>query len=226
MKKHVLIISHYFPPFAGGAITRVTKFVKYLPLYGWQSTVLTADKDFEEVPLDESLLKEVPANTEIYRIPSYEPVEFRKQVALKVKEKPGLKAKAYYFTRDLVSSYLLIPDRVLLWVFRAYGKAARIIQEKNIEIIFTTSPPHSLQILGLLLIKRTGKKWVTDFRDDWAGNPLFQKNRFFNKVQFFLERKVVQKADRIIVATPESRDKFLKNYPRMSPDKFVVISNG
>ena len=41
--KKALIISYVFPPVGGAGVQRVTKFVKYLPEFGWDSTVLTVE---------------------------------------------------------------------------------------------------------------------------------------------------------------------------------------
>ena len=36
--KNILMIATYFPPMAGIGTVRITKFVKYLPIYGWNPT--------------------------------------------------------------------------------------------------------------------------------------------------------------------------------------------
>ena len=41
--KKVLIIVNQFPPFGGGGVIRVLKFVKYLPVFNWEPIVLTRD---------------------------------------------------------------------------------------------------------------------------------------------------------------------------------------
>ena len=37
--KHLLLVSHFFPPMGGGGVQRVTKFVKYLHVHGWRSSI-------------------------------------------------------------------------------------------------------------------------------------------------------------------------------------------
>ena len=39
--KRVLFISYPFPPVGGAGVQRVVKFLKYLPEFGWDSSVLT-----------------------------------------------------------------------------------------------------------------------------------------------------------------------------------------
>jgi len=40
-QKNVLIIAYYFPPMGLSGVQRTTKFVKYLPEYGWNPVILT-----------------------------------------------------------------------------------------------------------------------------------------------------------------------------------------
>ncbi len=64
--KKVLIISYLFPPIGGGGVPRALKMSKYLPNYGWDTVVLTANPKYH-VSLDQELLKQVPPQTVIYR---------------------------------------------------------------------------------------------------------------------------------------------------------------
>ena len=72
-KKKVLIIAYYFPPLGMGGVQRVSKFVKYLPSFGWEPVVLTV-KDIDYFSHDDSLLKELPGSTKIYRTGSLDPL--------------------------------------------------------------------------------------------------------------------------------------------------------
>jgi len=69
--KKVLIIAYHFPPARTAGIYRPIKFAKYLPQFGWEPVILTIKNPDEKV-LDESLLKELPPNTKIYRAFSFE----------------------------------------------------------------------------------------------------------------------------------------------------------
>ncbi len=60
MLRRVLILTYSFPPAGGAGVQRIAKFVKYLPEYGWASTVLTSAPALFELQ-DPSLLDEIPA---------------------------------------------------------------------------------------------------------------------------------------------------------------------
>jgi len=72
-KKKVLVIAYYFPPLGMGGVQRVSKFVKYLPSFGWEPIVLTV-KDVEYFSRDDSLLKELPEGIKISRTGSFDPL--------------------------------------------------------------------------------------------------------------------------------------------------------
>src|SRR6056297_1097369 len=71
-KRRALLIAYQFPPAGGIGVHRAVKFTKFLPEYGWETSVLTVSNP--SVPLlDESFLKDVPASTEIVRARTWEP---------------------------------------------------------------------------------------------------------------------------------------------------------
>ena len=70
--KRVLVVSYNFPPVGGAGVQRVTKFVKYLPEFGWDATVLTTENP--SVPVyDESLLADIPPQTVVVKARTLEP---------------------------------------------------------------------------------------------------------------------------------------------------------
>ena len=65
-RRHVLVIHYHFPPLGGAGVQRVLKFVKYLPEFGWDVTVLTSSSRAYAVT-DESLLADVPPEVRVVR---------------------------------------------------------------------------------------------------------------------------------------------------------------
>jgi hypothetical protein len=64
--KKVLFVSYYWPPAGGATTTRILKFYKYLPEFGWEPIVLTVENgDFPFI--DPQTLKEVRPDTKIYK---------------------------------------------------------------------------------------------------------------------------------------------------------------
>ena len=67
----LLFIAYHFPPHGGAGVQRSLKFVKYLPDFGIQPTVLTSNEtaDRKWCPSDASLTSEIPADTQVVRLP-------------------------------------------------------------------------------------------------------------------------------------------------------------
>ena len=107
--KKVLIITYYWPPSGGSGVQRWLKFVKYLPQFGWQPTVITVTPTgyFAE---DYTLLDELlPHKVEIIRIGSLDPNRlFRKKGVVKMPSEPVRKLFTF------LSDTFFIPDNKIL----------------------------------------------------------------------------------------------------------------
>ena len=125
---------------------------------------------------------------------------------------------------------VLVPDPQIAWVPWAVVKSIYIAQREGVEVIYTTSPPNSSQILGLLLKKTLRKPWIADFRDPWTEGIrrqlAYENNRGRQRVEEALEHSVISNADHIIVTTEGAAEQFVAKYPSVPPSKFSVITNG
>lgn len=210
--RKILIISYLFPPIGGGGVIRVTKFVKYLPSFGWKPYVLTVKKGFYPAK-DPSLLAEMPREAEIIRTKYLEP-------AFWLKSRFWQSFLAYF-----LYPLILIPDRQILWFWPALISAYKILKKEKIKIIFTTSAPASDHLIGLVLKKIVGVKWVADFRDEWSNNLLKKYPTPIHRLlSQFLEKKVVKNADQVITVS-EPITEYLKNLAA-DKKKFSTITNG
>ena len=70
--KKVLIISYYWPPAGGSGVQRWLKFAKYLPNNNWQPIIYTPENPYFEIK-DDELLKDIPSEVEVWKIPIWEP---------------------------------------------------------------------------------------------------------------------------------------------------------
>ena len=207
MKKTVLFITYLFPPTAGAGVYRSLKFTKYLELFGWNPVVLCARNSFSN-PIDKSLESEIPENVEVHRILSGEnPLWSFGPAAL------GLNVKWFH-----------IPDEILLWKTFAYSKARQIIKEKNIDIVYSTSPPESTLLLGVKIKRKFNIPWVIDYRDPWTERCSYP-TRFHRNHEENLERKVASLSDHIILNTEINRINYINKF-NMPAEKCTAIMNG
>lgn len=224
--KKVLILAYYFPPLGMGGVQRVTKFVKYLPSFGWKPYVLTV-KEVEYLAKDSSLLKDIPREAEIVRTGSFDPLRvwfilknlFRKKGR---KSKPG---KAYTIRRSKLSSRLFFPDNKVGWIPFALMKGLKLCRREKIDLIFSSSPPPSLHLTGYLLKFITGIPWVADFRDPWTGYNLETfPTPFHRLLRSRMERLMVNKAEKVITANPAIKREFERLFPNSK--KIELIDQG
>lgn len=148
---NILLISYYFPPEGGPAVQRVSKFVKYLPLYNYNPIVLTSKHPFRVK--DPDLWKELSLNLRVYSIidwAAYLPGEITKRL-----------------------KKIFMPDKQVFWVSLAQFQARRLIKKNNIKLIFTSSPPPSSHLIAYRISKTEKIPYIADLRDEWSGNPDF-----------------------------------------------------
>lgn len=213
-KKKVLIIVYYFPPLGMGGVQRVTKFAKYLPLFGWKPLVLTV-KNVEYMAQDPLLLEELSPEVKIVRTGSFDPLRIlyvwrrfwgkRKQKDDSVLTSLGKRAR--------LSSWLYFPDNKVGWIPNALIKGLALYRKEKFDLIFSTSPPPSLHLTGYLLKLLTKTPWIADFRDPWIGYKL---ETFPTPLHLFLKKKMekffLQHADKVIVANPVIKEGFQRKY--------------
>lgn len=209
------MIAYYFPPGGGVGVQRSVKFVKYLPEMNWQPIVLTANIPLG-IPIDSMLLKGIAPLTTVMRV---DPLFTTKN--------------CFSSSRGFISRLLcacLIPDAILPWVYPAVKMGMKIIREKKVQVIYSTSPPHSSHFVGYYLNKKTGIPWVADFRDAWLADPDRNKsfhNRLRSKtIEHWQEKLVTEKANKIISVSEGINEDFLLRYPRIENDKLIIIPNG
>jgi hypothetical protein len=203
-EKKVLIIAYYFPPLGMGGVQRATKFARYLPSFGWKPSVLTV-KDVEYLAKDPSLLEELPPEVEVVRTGSFDPlrISFILKSFFKKRKPKDKSVKKNTIRRSKLSSWFFFPDNKIGWSPFAILSGLKIIREERIDLIFTTSPPPSLHLVGYFLKLLTGKPWMADFRDPWIG---YKFETYPTFLHFFLKdqlvRLIIRNADRIISANP------------------------
>jgi len=172
----VLLITYYWPPAGGSGVQRWLKFVKYLPSFDVTPAVYTVDNPDYAIE-DESLLLEVPSDIEVIREPIWEPNSILSKFSSKEKQKSAgfIDANPSFFGRQMqyVRANYFIPDARKFWIKPSVKKLTPFVMENDIDIIITTGPPHSLHMIGAELKRKTGVKWLADFRDPWTNIDYF-----------------------------------------------------
>jgi glycosyltransferase involved in cell wall biosynthesis len=225
-EKKVLFIAYYFPPLGMGGVQRAAKFAKYLPLFGWKPLVLTV-KDVQYPAKDPSLLEELPHEVKVIRTGSFDPlrISFLLRNFFGKRKKEPESAKGVKAKRSKLSSWLFFPDSKIGWIPFALFASLKLAREERIDLIFTTSPPPSLHLVGYLLKLLTGKPWVADFRDPWMGYRFeIYPTSLHKLLKDRLEGLIVKHADTVICANPCVTERMTEQV--CEPGKIVTISQG
>jgi len=229
--KKVLIITYYWPPAGGPGVQRTLKFSKYMKQNGWQPVILTVENSTSPA-IDFSLEKEISKDCIIYKTKTFEPFGIYKKLTGKTKDElipKDINSSTKKNFKEKISKYIraniFIPDARLGWIPFLIKEGKKIIEKENIDLIFSSSPPHSLQIGSYRLAKKTGLKWVADFRDPWT-NAYWLKNLKKNRIASWLdkklERKVLKKADLITTVSNE----IIEMLDKKEKNQYALIHNG
>ncbi|MFA6552480.1 MAG: glycosyltransferase [Candidatus Paceibacterota bacterium] len=103
--------------------------------------------------------------------------------------------------------------REWLYYEKAYRLAKKIIKKHDLNIVFSFSNPQASNIIGAMLKKRLGIKFVSHFCDPWYDNP-YKKytGRGGLKVKT-LEAFIVKWSDKIIFTNDAATKLVMKKYP-------------
>ncbi len=230
-QKKLLIITYYFPPAGGPGVQRWLKFVKYLPEFDVQPIVYVPENPTYPI-VDEGLVSEISDKVIVLKNKIWEPYQlasiFSKNKTKKIssgifpqKKKQTFLDKTFLWVRG----NLFIPDARVFWVKPSVSYLEKYIQDNNIDTIVTSGPPHSLHLIGLELQQKLKVKWFADFRDPWTTigyHKALRLSSYAEKKHKYLEHKVLNSADEIIVTSKTTKTEFeaITNKP------ITVITNG
>lgn len=127
--------------------------------------------------------------------------------------------------RRVLDAARAIPDRESSWLPPAVIAGLRHCTRP--DLVYSSAPPWSGQLVALALTRAWGCPWVADFRDPWSRAP-WREDRppFVSRAAAWLERRVVARADRIVFVTEGNRDDFAAHYGAEAARRFHVVANG
>jgi len=194
----VLLITMYFPPAGGGGVARPLKLATHLPELGIETHVLAPD-DPKWLARDDEL--DIPAAAHVHRARYVGP-----RGRLPAEELHGLEgADRLLRQAALFSRRVLLPDEFVSWGLTAIPAARRIVREEEIDVVVTTSPPASVNLIGAAVKQATGVPWVADLRDSVAANPDRRVDRLSVRVkergQALVASLVAKRADAVVTVS-------------------------
>ncbi|MDR2789238.1 MAG: glycosyltransferase [Candidatus Accumulibacter sp.] len=203
--KRILMIAYHFPPLAGSSgIQRTLRFVRYLPEFGWQPIVLSANpRAYERT--SEDLMGEIPEGTVVSRA-------------------FALDAARHFSIAGRYAAATARPDRWISWKFAGIREGMRLIGKYAPDAIWSTYPIATAHVIASELRRRSELPWVADFRDPMAqdgypADPVTWR-RFLE-----IEAEAVGKAALSLFTTPGAARIYRGRYPDRAAH-MRVLENG
>lgn len=199
-RPHVLLISYLFPPSSRSGAQRTAAFRNALENLGIRTTVLTSTVSGRSAD-DEA--RSVARAKDARSAPSLQGVV-------------GSDRGRRWWSR------LIVPDAtVVSWGLAAAKTATSIVRNDRPDVVFTSSPPESVHLLGLFL-SAFGVPWVADFRDGWTFEPPTLRP-YLTGLDGALERLVISRAEAVTAATAPLAD-YLRT--RNGNRRILHLTNG
>jgi glycosyltransferase involved in cell wall biosynthesis len=215
MSRRVLVVSHFFPPLAGGGVHRALAWTRYLPAHGWAVTIVCAGEHDYWVR-DPSLA--APPDTEVIRVAGG-------SIAGAWARGRGDSARrsgGRFAPLRRLADWLLLPDAYAGWASRARGAVRARLARGGVDVLLTTSPPDSAHLAAP---SRPGVPWVADFRDPWVGLHFKSPpTAWHRRRQEAMERAVLTRADLVLAASRTHLDALTAGDP--APRACAHLPNG
>ena len=146
MRKLLLVSSTFYPDTAVASV-RATQWAKYLPEYGWKPLIVC--RNYGTSASAEVLAEELNDHVKV----TYLNQQLYDSDSLVTSDKVARKVSKELFSWLL--STISVPD-VSVWKWRSFRKAIHgIVEAERPDAILTTSPPHSIHLLGLSVKKNS-----------------------------------------------------------------------
>ena len=205
-------------------------------MLGYQCHIVTVDEQQASYPsLDISLQKDIDTSIRVTKTKSFEVLKifsslFKKEkvpyAGIPDKNKMSMVGKLALYIR----SNFFIPDARIGWNRYAISACEQIIRKENIDVIITTSPPHSTQLIGLHLKKKfKNVKWIADLRDPWTDIYYYEKlshTSSSKQKDLRLEKQVLEQADVITVTSPLTEKLYAGKIDPVKAGKIKTVTNG
>jgi glycosyltransferase involved in cell wall biosynthesis len=209
-------------------------FVRYLRQYNWEPVVVTVEERFHNfIFIDTESMNKVPAGVEIYRTKL--PFEYFQRFASpyyqssqKVELKKTVLRAWYMNVRKCLKKFnFLVPDSIILWLPYVVRLLISNKKIRRIDVVFSTSPPESVAVIGFIVSRLLGVPHIVDFRDAWTKKPSVypQKGRIKSALGLLMERFILKRASAVICVTDTMKKDYIKAYPWLR-NKIITVTNG
>jgi hypothetical protein len=242
-RKVLMVAYHFHPDLEVGAL-RSVKFAKYLPEFGWEVHVVSVVSEY----YDRTDSTPLPFECAVHRSGMWPTLLtaaswLRKTISRwnrAAGQRAGnadrsdppvttsWRARRGSFWRRLVVKLGTTPDAFIGWLIPATSLAVSVVRREDVDVIYSSGPPHTGHLVGFLASWLTGRPLVTDFRDPWTTHPAPAAflDRVFFRFERLLESLVVRRSRLVLGSTRAICQRLmLAHHPHLAT-KCVPLLNG
>jgi glycosyltransferase involved in cell wall biosynthesis len=206
--KRALVLAYYYPPHGGAGVQRTVKFLKHLPSFGFEAVVVAgpAATSLHWAPRDETLSREATPAAEV-RVPGPEPGR-----------STGWTSRA--------ERWLGLPSRFSRWWVSGATELG-LQYADDVDVVYATMSPFETAAAAAGIARAAGKPWVADLRDPWALDDwTVFPSALHRRLEERRMRKALERAEAVVLNTPEARRVVLDRFLGLDPARVVTIPNG
>ena len=206
-----------FPPIGIGRGVAWNYFADELARNGYSVEVVTTDPSMNDPYYNNAKIKEIKKTFKLtrlkdakfyYKIYGGKPAQKSSDTKQNKRIVKSVIVKGY----KNLSRLLFYPDRMRFWS----KKAKKYLETKDIgknDIIISVGFPFSTHLEMCKLKKKFGCKLILDYGDPWSFNPSVETEPVWRKgIDHFIESRIINKADLIIVTTNSTKEQFIKKF--------------
>ena len=183
----------HFPPAVGSSgVHRGHSLARYLPEFDWEPIVLTATASAHPA-VDYDQPSKLPEDLKLYR-------------------SLALGCCRHLAIRGAYPDFFAWPDRWVTWFPAAVARAMWIVQKYKPQVIWSTYPIATTQLIGMAVAKLTGLPWVADLRDSMTDEGYPPPGIRRNIIER-IERATARNADRVVFTAPGALGMYAKRFP-------------
>jgi glycosyltransferase involved in cell wall biosynthesis len=213
----ILLISHSFPPQYGMGAQRIGKLTEHLPDFGFLPLLVTGG-NFKHRQGNNVFRPKIPDIHSIGRKLLAKPPKSSKSNGL-----PEYRADQENKLRGFwPPSEVRMPDKFLYWIAPAVCLGLKVVRKHRPKIIYSSSGPPASAIVASIIQKFSGLPWVAEFRDLWWGNHYDHRIQFIDRLDEFLESKVLKTATTLVTVSKPLANELYQRYRKPT----FVIYNG
>ena len=212
-KRHVLIVSHNFPPILGPDSVLMRMWALAIHRRGWKVTVLTTTDRHWNLRADPGLLEGLPPDMEIIRVAS-----------------PEASVGRYPRLRNIVYKVLTImgiSDIHLGWKYPAMRRIRPWMEKNRPDLIYSRQPKHVSAVVAMQLKKEFNVPWIAHFSDLWAALP-YREHRTARQWRAIekIEAEEMKWVDALLFVAKRAADMTLARYEPALGAKATLIRHG